>query len=289
MVVHFVRMGIVASLLGVGTVYPFLPGDFDGLAVALSTTAQSIGVLGLLLVPIGIPWLIYEVRKQVKRKRGLPHTNKGYRFAMASLMVATQFTILVSLIALLSGGLSFGVLTFVLGLYLVSRGMPGLKLMKTAEPDNINPTPLYLIFIPAALLLIQLALAAPATEFSRNRAIAHSAEFIHDIEAYRKANGHYPASLLAIWKDYTPSVVGIEKFHYAPNGGAYNLFFEQPRFLLDHLGTREFVVYNPLDEHMILSHTSWILLWSPERLPVTQGWYAIHESASPHWKYFWFD
>jgi hypothetical protein len=41
---------------------------------------------------------------------------------------------------------------------------------------------------------------------------------------------------------YSPSVVGIDKFHYASNDDAYNLFSEQPRFLLDNLGTREFVV-----------------------------------------------
>jgi hypothetical protein len=182
-----------------------------------------------------------------------------------------------------------GVLTLALCFYAVSRLILELKLLKKAESENINPTPFYLIFIPTIVLLFQLTLAIPLTEFSRNYAIARSAEFIHDIEAYRTAHGHYPRSLLATWKDYYPSIVGVEKFHYAPSVDAYDLFFEQPRFLLDNLGTREFVVYNPLDEHKIISHTSWILLLPPEELQVTQGWYTAHDAASPHWKYFWFD
>jgi hypothetical protein len=116
-----------------------------------------------------------------------------------------------------------------------------------------------------------------------------STEFIHDIEQYRTVNGRYPNSLLAVWKDYYPSVVGIEKFHYVPDGDTYNLYFEQPRFLLDNIGTREFVVYNKRDKQFMISHTSWILIFSPEQMKANQGWYDVHNAPSPHWKYFWFD
>ena len=289
MVVHFLRMVGIISLLVLGMVYPFLPGAYDGLAVSLSTIAQLSGVVGVLLVPIGALWLVYELRKRAHKKQNLPHKERGYYFAMASLIAASILAMLVFLLTFLGISISFGVLLFALWYYAVSTLISRLKSLKKAESENINPTPLYLIFIPIAVLLFQLTLAPRATEFSRNYAIEHSAEFISDIEAYRDANGRYPSSLLATWKDYYPSVVGIEKFHYAPNGDAYNLFFEQPRFLLDNLGTREFVVYNPLDEHMIISHTSWILLLPPEELVVTQGWYAVHDTPSPHWKYFWFD
>ena len=289
MVIHFFRILALTVLFALCMLYPFRPGDYDGMALALSTTVQSFGVLGLLLVPIGVLWLIYEVRKQAKRKKGLPHTERGYRFGIASLIAASLVTILVSLIALLSSGISFGTLTFALGLYGISRSISGLRLLKAAEPETINPTPFYLIFLPAAVLLIQIALAAPATEFSRNRAITNSNEFIQDIEAYLDTYGRYPVSLAAMWKDYYPDVVGIEKFHYSPFNESYNLFFEQPRFLLDNLGTREWVVYNPNDEHRMFSHTAWFLLLTPEELERSQGWYAVHDASTPHWKYFWFD
>jgi hypothetical protein len=153
----------------------------------------------------------------------------------------------------------------------------------------INPAPLYLVFIPLVSLLLQLTLAASATESSRNRAIRMSAQLINEIEKHHAAHGSYPGSLLAVWKDFEPSVVGVEKFHYAPNGDAYNLFFQQPRFLLDNLGTQEFVMYNKLDEHVMTSHAAWILGASPEQLEARQGWYAVHNASSPHWKSFLFD
>ena len=162
-------------------------------------------------------------------------------------------------------------------------------MLRKAEPSAVNPTPFYLIVIPISSLLLQLTLAVPATDFSRNRAIRMSAELIEEIEKHNALHGRYPSSLLAVWKDYDPSVVGVEKFHYAPNGNAYNLFFEQPRFLLDNLGTREFVMYNKLDEHVMTSHAAWILGSTAEQLEARQGWYAVHEASSPHWKYFWFD
>lgn len=108
------------------------------------------------------------------------------------------------------------------------------------------------------------------------------------IEQYRAAHGRYPSFLQAVNKDYHPSVVGIDQFHYAPNGDAYNLFFEQPAALFD-FGIRQFVVYNRRDEHVIMSHAAWILTGSSEELEARQGWHTVHGASSPHWKYFWFD
>jgi hypothetical protein len=51
--------------------------------------------------------------------------------------------------------------------------------------------------------------------------------------------------------DYWPGVTGISGYHYEPNGDAYNLLFEQFTY---RLGTREFVMYNPRDEHVMTSH-----------------------------------
>ena len=181
------------------------------------------------------------------------------------------------------------VLALVLWFYSVSRWLLRLKLLQKAEAENINPTPLYLTLMPLAILLFQVVLAAPLTEFSRNHAIANSNEFIRDIEAYHDEYGRYPVSLPAMWKDYYPRIIGVEKFHYSQFDESYNLFFEQPRFMFDNIGTREWVVYNPNDEHRIFSHTAWFLLLTPEELERSQGWYDVHDAASPHWKYFWFD
>ena len=289
MTTHSFRIAAIVFLTVLIMVYPFLPGPYDALAFSLSTIVQLLATVGLLLVPIGVVWLIYELRRRVRIKRNLPGKNRGYSLAMVSLIVSSVLVILISLFAAFGIGISFGVLTFLVWFYAASRLIPGLKLMKKVETENLNPTPFYLIFIPIILLLFQLTLAAPITEFSRNHAIANSNEFIRDIEAYHDEYGHYPVSLVAMWKDYYPDIVGVEKYHYLPYGQSYNLMFEQPRFLLDNLGAREWVVYNPDDEQRVYSHTSWFLLLTPEELERSQGWFAVHDAASPHWKYFWFD
>jgi hypothetical protein len=289
MMMHFIQMGGILLLMVLGMFYPYFPGQYDGLAVTLSTMAQLTGIVGLLLVPMGALWLIYELRKRTRKKQNLPYASRGYFFAITSLIIASIVAMIVSLLAVLSMGLSFGLLTAALWIYIGARLIPGLKRVKNAETGNFNPAPLYLVFIPVAVLLFQLTLGARAMEFSRDRAILSSAELINDIENHRIEQGRYPSSLLAVNKDYQPSVVGVEQYYYAVQGDAYNLFFEQPRFLLLEFGTREIVMYNRLDEHIMPSHVYWILIWTPEELATQQGWYAVHEASSPHWKYFWFD
>jgi uncharacterized membrane protein YidH (DUF202 family) len=288
MTLHLVRMGGLIMLVVLCTFYPFLPGGYDSFAVPLSGMAQTFGIVGLLLVPVGVSWLAYELRKRARRKRNLPTRARRYYFALASVVASTVVALAVSLGAFMSIGLSFGFLTLALWFYIVLRLIPRFKLLKKAEAEDFNPAPLYLVFIPGVVLIFQITLAAPATEFSRNRAIAQSAELIGDIEEYRAAHGRYPGFLLAVNKDYHPSVVGIEQFHYAPHGDAYNLSFERPALLFD-FGIREFVVHNRLDEHVMMSHAAWVLAGPPEELEVRQGRPTVHDASSPHWKYFWFD
>lgn len=158
-----------------------------------------------------------------------------------------------------------------------------------AAAERINPAPLYLVALPLVALLTQTLAAAPATAFSRDRAIANSAVLIRAIEEYRTEFGEYPPSLSAVHRDFSPSVTGIEAYRYDRNGTAYNLFFEQPRFLFDDPGTREFLMYNPLDGHLLPAHDGDILDWPPERLRNRQGWYSERETGTPHWRSYLFD
>lgn len=288
MTLHLVRIAGVVMLVVLCTFYPFLPGKYDGFAVPLSAMAQMFGIVGLLLVPVGAIWLAYELRKQARTKQNLQTKERRYYFVTASIIASSIVALAVSFGAFMALSFSLGLVSLALWLYILSRIIPTLKLLEKGEVENFNPAPLYLVVIPTLVLMFQIALAAPATEFSRNRAIAQSAEMIGDIEQYRAAYGHYPSSLLALHKDYQPSVIGIEKFHYAPNGEAYNLFFERPTFLFD-FGIREIVMYNKLDEHIMVSHAAWILDGAPEGLEARQGWHTVHDASSAHWKYFWFD
>ena len=283
---HLGRMAAITLLIVLCIFYPFLPGEYDGLALGLSAMARTLATVGLLLVPIGLLWQIHELRSQAKRKQGRPHADRGYRFAVTAMVAASVVAAAMSIAATISIGHSFGILWIGAWIYAVTRVLPPLKRLRHAERASVNPVPLYLTVIPVATVLAQFTLAGPAVERSRNRAIANSAEIIEDIERFRTARGRYPESLLAVWPDYKPRIVGIERFHYAPQGDAYNLAFEQPGF---RWGTREIVMYNKLDQQFMPSHAEWNTRATPEELRGREGWYAVHEASRPHWKYFWFD
>lgn len=278
---HLALIAGMAAALVFLMLHPFLPGAYDAMATPLSLMVQTFGLVGLLLVPVGIPWMVLELRR---RSRGV----WGYRFAIASMLTSSIVVLVLALIATLTIGYSLGVLTLALWGLVLARWIPRLKALRASE-RSLSPVPLYLIALPLVVLLTQVLSANPVKEFSRNRVIANSGELVNEIEQHRARFGRYPVSLLALNPDYQSSVIGVDRYHYAPNGDAYNLYFQQPTFLIDNFGTREIVMYNRRDEQIMPSHVYWILLWSPEQLQSRQGWYEAHDAATPHWKYFWFD
>lgn len=263
----------ITAVLVLCIAYPFLPGGYDGLALPLSRMAQVFGMVGLPLVIIGLLWLALPKYKFV--------------FAILSVIAATFVALVLTLFATFSVGNAFGILTISAWLYILFKLIPKLKCLKGTDNNNFNFTPLYLIALPLLTLIIQMMLMPSLTRQSRSRAILQANEFISGIEEYRSRHGRYPASLQAQNKDYYPGVVGVERYHYDSRGDGYNLSFEQPRFLLDRFGTREWVVYNPRGENRMFSHVAWLLPSAGVEPP--QGWYASGTTEHRHWKYFLFD
>ena len=166
MVTPFFRIAGIIILIVLFIIYPFLSGGYDGLAMPLSTMAQAFGVLGMLLVPAGVLWLIYELRRQARRRENLPVKARRYYFALVSVVIATVVAIAIALIAFATIGLSFGLLTLALWLFVIIRLFPTLRSLKNAESERFGSAPLYLIVTPIAALFFQVVLAAPLTAFS---------------------------------------------------------------------------------------------------------------------------
>ncbi len=272
--VHFALVVVIATMLTVGIAYPFLPGRYDRLAVPISTMLQVFGLLGLTLVPGGLLWL-------VKPKF-------GFLVAVLSTVIGTGVTLVLALFATLSVGNAFGILTITAWLCVLVLLLPKLGPLRRADREARHPAPLYLACLPLAAMAAQLALGAPLSRASRDRAISGAHAFIADIEQYHASHGRYPVSLQAQNRDYRTGVVGTEGYLYAPQGDSYNLSFEQPRFLLDRFGTREWIVYNPHDTHRVYSHAAW-LLPPPDVVAPSQGWYASRQTGHAHWMSFLFD
>ena len=285
---HVVRIAALTALALFCTFYPYLPGDFDGVAVGLSMMAQVGAVLGAGLVLIGLLWLAHELRARGARQRESPIRPRAYRYALASLIVGTLVALGGALGAATSG-FALGIVVLVLWGYALSRLIPRLRRLKNPEPQAFNPMPLYLVIVPTVTLLTQLTLADTVTEWGKERAIASSAELVNEIERFYTARGHYPRTLSGLWPDYKTSVIGIPQFHYSPTATSYSVFFELPMFLVRAPGARVIVMYNPRDEHLIPSHAAWHLTRTPESLSRAQGWFSVRDAPRPHWKSFLFD
>jgi hypothetical protein len=271
-------MAAATALTVLCTLLPFLPGRYDALAVALSRVAQVSGILGLLLVPAGALWLLADARR---RRVSAGRDAVG----IAVLVVSAIVGLLVALSAFVISGLTLGIVAVGLWGFLVAKGASRLR-RAPPGPRLSRSTALSLVIVPIAVVALQFSLGRPVAEWSRSRAIRNSAPLIADIEAYHRTQGRYPLSLLALWPDYQPDVIGVEQYHYESSGDAFNLIFEHPSLAF---GTREVVVYNPRDEHAMTSHAMDLLEYSGEALEVRRGHYAVHPAGVPGWKYFLFD
>ena len=267
----------IAFLIGC-TALAFLPGRYDSAAIVLAMTARALGLLALPLVLIGGLWLASEYRH-----RGATR----YRYSVAALIVGSILCLLASFLIMTLSIIS-GAALFLLWLAVVGVLAPSVRRLRGAAPGTVSAIPLYLILVPIAVFVIQMAISDPLSSFSRSRAIRNSAPLIAAIETYRATYGRYPESLLAVWPDIWPGIIGIGRFWYEPSGDSYNVTFENPTF---RLGTREFVVYNPRDDQSIISHALDRLEMTPERMAIERlrGHNEVHAAREPHWKYFWFD
>ena len=280
MMIHALWIAAAIAFVMLCTLLPFMPGSYDSLAAPLSVMARIFGWVALLLVPVGALW---RLASRVNRFHGKEHV-----FGRIALLVWSIVLLSVALGALTESGFAFGFATLLLGAYGTSLLRPRVKELANLPPWRASVASLYLIIVPVAVFILQRALIPPAIEFSRDRAIENSAQIIADIESHRAANGQYPPSLLSVSRDYSPGIVGVDRYQYEKRGDAFNLVFELPA---RNFGTREFVVYNPRDEQVFTSHAFDLLRNTPEqlRLEWTRGHYAVHAAKQPHWKYFWFD
>jgi hypothetical protein len=283
---HVARMAVALLVFMACLLYPFLPGSYDGMAVTLSAMAQLVGMAGILLVPLGVLWLAHEFRMRAVNTGTVPPNRVSYWFGWTSLCAATLVAIVASVGAVIDSHQSAGVAALALWAYCASGLAAGLRARRNTERATLNVAPLYLVVLPTLAAVLTFTVIVPASEFSRNRAIDASARLIADIERYRDAHGHYPVSLQSLWDDYRPPVIGIERYHYEPNGNSYNLYFEHFAVALDQ---KEIVMYNPNGDQDFSSHNTDLLVLSPTEVAAQRGHTAVHDASRFRWKYFLFD
>lgn len=280
---HIVAIISICALIVICMFLPFVPGRYDMLAVTLSFMAQLLSLASLLLVPIGLIWLWYEI---VKRKPGSAPGRKTKPFSIVTLLTLGVVLIIVSLGALTNYNAAFGIFFLVFCFLWLTRMYLKLRKQTSQDTSKFNPAPTYLITIPILIAAIRFTLFTTGVEFSRNYAIKKSEPLINAIESHYAINGSYPASLQALHPDILPGIIGIEQYHYEPNGNAYNLYFKQ---FSDELDVDEIVMYNKLDQHAFAAHALDILEYSGQQLALRRGDRRKYNLPAPHWIYIKFD
>lgn len=283
MIKHVILFILIAFLLIGGMFLPFMPGEYDAMAITFSLMIQLAGFTGLLLIVVAVPWLWYELSK----KRETDRVYKGtYRFAMVALILSPipALGIAVGAFATDNRFLGFGILILYVCIFVTL--LKKVRSLKDGQNMFFHPAPVYLICLPLLIIFTRHLYIEDAISYSRARAISQSEELIHDIEFYYKNNGQYPVSMLSVNKDYKTSVIGVKQYYYELNGESYNLFFEQ---FAEPFGTVEIVMYNKLDQHEMTSHDQDLLLLSRGSLNQQRGYLKAGTLPQPHWKYFWFD
>jgi hypothetical protein len=263
---------LFAAILCLGMVLPYLPGRFDASAATLSFVVQVASFVSLLMVPVGLAWMF-------SRRRTGPWRRLTLVLAGLVAFVATISAVSVNQLAV---GVMLGV-GAILALRTAYRRW-------RADGEHVdlrrNPIPLCLVCVPLLLVTFRATVLPRAAGWSRDRAIQNSATLIAEIESFRQRRGHYPISLQSLNPDVPTGVVGIERFHYEPNGQAYNLFFVRPHIELD---AKEVVVFNPRDEHRFASHQLDILQYDGDQLDLRRGDRRRTRLTHSHWISILFD
>lgn len=262
----------LAAILCLVMLLPYLPGRFDASAATFSLTVQAASYVSLLMVPVGLAWMISRHRFRIWQ---------SFALVLAGL-IAFVATITAASMNQLSIGIALGVSSIILLRMTYQRAQTDLETVRTEQ----TPIPFCLVSVPLILVAFQAIVLPYAADWSRNRAILHSAPLIAEIELFRQRRGHYPVSLQSLNWDVPTGVVGIERFHYEPNGQAYNLFFLRPHLDLD---AQEVVMFNPRDEHRFTSHELDILQYDGEQLDLRRGDRRRTRLAHSHWVSFLFD
>src|SRR5688572_11586635 len=123
MLTSFLRITAATAVIVLCTILPFLPGQYDSLAVPLSGMSQLFAKVGLLLVPFGAIWMASGYWSRL--------AGKQYVFAIAAVIGVSVVWGIVSLGAFLSSGLLLGLGSLALWAYVVSIVLPRLRLLKS--------------------------------------------------------------------------------------------------------------------------------------------------------------
>lgn len=252
---------------------PFLSGHYSKLAIGASALAQMAGFFGLALIPVGLVWLIIELRKSNYRNLKINRWQNGYYLSLlAGIPVLCFLSLLLILAFPEMNGIEWSIACVVFAAMIVFLSIRIYRL-KNGVLNNFNTAPLYLILIPLVAFCTKNFLIEKVADTSRSKAIVQSGQIIRALDKYYLENGAYPGSLDVLKGKYLlavpcPGIIGIGPYEYEKTGETYRLSFVQ---WLHWGATKEIVIYTQSGHSFIKGH------------------FASFDTHYPGWRYYWND
>jgi hypothetical protein len=264
---HWLQLTALNVIAIVCMLLPFLPGPYDNLSMALSEIMQSNGFFGLLLVPIGLIWLIQELKRRVDSDQSPNNWTNGYYLAVTATVLGTLIMLFFSFGMFMLVGMTGAILSLLFtcwGLYKIIPMIKGLR----HDTKHFHAAPLYLLTLPLIAFAFRMFLVGPVSDYSRNFAIQNGEQLIAEIENYYQTHQEYPENIEELYNVPKPFIMGIEKFQYERRGSDYNLWFIQWQSII---ATKEVVMYNKSGNYNVKGH------------------YASFDASKQNWRYYWLD
>lgn len=262
---------VVLLLVAISSV-PFLSGPYSKLAIGASALVQMAGFFGLVLIPVGLVWLLIDLRKSSDRQ--VNRWKNGYYFSLLVSLPVLSFLLLLLVLAFpeMNWVERAVAVTFIAGMaiFLALR----IRRLRNKVSHELSTAPLYLVLIPLVTFCAKNFWIERIADISRDKAIVQSGEIIEALEKYRSANGTYPVSLdelkgkyLAVIPD--PGIIGIKPYQYERTGDSYSLLFVQ------------WLHWGATEEKVIYCQSAHLLS--------VKGHFASFETHYPGWRYYWND
>jgi|GEM_PF-74210 len=284
---NWINLVLINSLLVLLIIAPFLPGPAIKPLIGLSMFGQATGLIGLLLVPVALVWIVYEIRKTKLANGKTLNWRIPYWLSVVSLLiVALALTFLTIAISFQEGVIS-AIIVFLVFVAVLISAVRGISRLKIKGERKFNTTPVYLLTIPVIAFLTNLFVVKPLSNYSMNVAIQRSHELITSIESYKLKEGKYPESIDDLKGVYFknvpgPRIMGITKFRYNKIDENYSLSFSQ---WLEWGSLEVIVLYdkNNLRNNLKGRYAEWDYSFDLCR---TKGAFASYDTKFENWRYY---
>lgn len=260
---------LVALLVVLASIAPFLPGPQNNISHIISQLAQIIGYAGLFFMPFGLLWLIVEIRNKQGQK--LNRWSNGYYPAMLTI---SPFFILctIQFFKGLRDGARIEMLPFIFIWIVIGFVFFRIQKLKNKTDYQFNKAPVYIVLIPLIAVFTSQIAVDKVADITREVAIQKTVPLIAAIEQFKIENGEYPDKLEDLVGKYIKAIptfnkMGNSSYHYEKRGDIFNLSFERNW----HWSATEAVVY------MKYGHK------------ITKANYENYPTNYPDWRYFMVD